>query len=161
MRRFTLLLALLALPLSAAPEYPNMGPDIYDTKADGKQQIAAAMVAATNAHKHVLVIFGANWCIWCHRLHDLFAQDPKIAALLHANYEVVSIDVNTRNGTARNADVDARYGNPTKHGLPVIVILDATGKLLTTQDTGELEEGERHSPAKVVPFLERWMPKRG
>ena len=29
------LFALLAVSLAAAPEYPKMGPDIYDVKADG------------------------------------------------------------------------------------------------------------------------------
>jgi thioredoxin-related protein len=159
MRRF-LLLALLALPLSAAPEYPKMGPDVYDPKADGKAQVAAALSRATAGDKRVLVVFGANWCIWCRRLHDFFQQDAKVAALLRAHYEVVEIDVNTRNGSARNADLDARYGHPTKQGLPVIVVLDAAGKQLTTQETGALEEGAAHSAAKVVPFLERWKAKK-
>jgi thiol:disulfide interchange protein len=149
MRRLVILLALLALPLSAAPEYPKMGPDVYDTKADGKAQVAAALARASAGDKRVLVVFGANWCIWCRRLHDFFQQDA-----------VVEIDVNTRNGTARNADLDARYGHPTKQGLPVIVVLDATGKQLTTQETGALEEGAAHSAAKVVPFLERWKAKK-
>jgi thioredoxin-related protein len=160
MPRLALLLLAFVLPLSAAPEYPKMGPDIYDTKADGKAQVAAALERASTAKKNVIVVFGANWCIWCRRLHAAFAEDPKIAAALRANFEVVDIDVNTRNGSARNADLDVRYGKPTQHGLPVIVVLDAQGKQLTTQETGALEDGERHSPAKVVAFLERWRPKK-
>ena len=160
MSRLALLWFALVLPAFAAPEYPNMGPDIYDTKADGKAQVSAALERAAAANKHVIVVFGANWCIWCRRLHQTFAENPKVAAALRANYEVVDIDVNTRNGTARNADLDARYGKPTQHGLPVIVVLDAKGKQLTTQDTGALEEGDHHSPAKILPFLERWQPKR-
>jgi thiol:disulfide interchange protein len=159
MSRLVLLLVALALPLAAAPEYPKMGPDIYDTKADGKAQVAAAVERAAAAKKHVLVVFGANWCIWCRRLHQAF-EDPKIAAVLRANYEVVEIDVNTSNGSARNADLDERYGKPTKNGLPVLVVLDGKGKPLTTQETGALEEGDHHSPAKVVRFLERWKPNR-
>ena len=142
-----LLLTLVVLPLRAAPEYPNMGPDIYDTKADGKAQIATALAKATAAHKRVLVMFGANWCVWCHRLHATFEQDAGVARALRENYELVLIDVNTRNGSARNADVDARYSNPTKEGLPVLVVLDADGRRLTTQETGALEDGEKHSPA--------------
>mgnify|MGYP001549810212 CR=1 FL=1 len=107
----------------------------------------------------VLVMFGANWCVWCHRLHATFAGDARVAAALKAGYEVVLIDVNTRHGDKRNADVDARYGHPTKEGLPVLVVLDAAGKQLTTQETGALEEGAGHSPAKVVAFLEKWAAK--
>jgi hypothetical protein len=68
------------------------------------------------------------------------------------------VDVNTRNGTKRNADVNARYGTPTAHGIPVLVVLDADGKQLTTKDTGELEEGEGHSPARILAFLAAWSP---
>ncbi len=158
-RAVIFLFALLALPLAAEPEYPKMGPDIYDTKADGKAQIAAALAKAAVAHKRVLVMFGANWCIWCHRLHATLEGDAKVAAALRAHYEVVLVDVNTRHGDKRNADVDARYGHPTKEGLPVLVVLDADGKQLTTQETGALEEGAGHSPAKVMAFLEQWKPK--
>jgi thiol:disulfide interchange protein len=158
-RVLLLLFAVIVAPLVAAPEYPSMGPDIYDTKADGKAQVAAALARAAASHKRVLVMFGANWCVWCHRLHATFAGDARVASALKAGYEVVLIDVNTRHGDKRNADVDARYGHPTKEGLPVLVVLDAAGKQLTTQETGALEEGAGHSPAKVVAFLEKWAAK--
>lgn len=153
-------LGLLALPLIGAPEYPKMGADIYDTKADGNQQITAALQRAESGHKHVLLMFGANWCIWCHRLHTTFEQDAALKAALAKNFEVVLVDVNTRNGTKRNADVNERYGNPIKLGLPVLVVLDASGKLLTTQETGALESGNGHDPKKVIAFLEQWSPGR-
>jgi thiol:disulfide interchange protein len=158
-RAVLLLFTFLAFSLNAAPEYPKMGPDIYDTKADGVAQIAAALAKAADTHKRVLVVFGANWCVWCHRLHGTFERDAAVAAALRANYEVVRIDVNTRHGEKRNADVDARYGNPTKEGLPVLVVLDADGKQLTTQESGALEEGSGHSPAKITAFLEQGKSK--
>jgi len=65
------------------------------------------------------------------------------------------IDVNK----GHNSTVDARYGSPTKLGLPVIVILDADGKQLTTEDSSLLEEGDHHSPQKVLAFLKEWTPK--
>ena len=80
--------------------------------------------------------------------------------MLAEKFEVVSVDVNPQKGVNRNADVNERYGNPTKHGLPVLVVLDASGKQLTTQDTGELEVGDKHDPKKVIAFLERWAPKK-
>ena len=51
-------------------------------------------------------------------------------------------------------------GKPTQHGLPVIVVLDADGKTLVTQDTGKLEEGDHHDPAKVLAFLNQWAPPK-
>ncbi len=127
-------------------------PAIYDEKADGSRQITEALVVANKEHKRVLLQFGANWCGWCHKLHKLFQTDSKISARLKDSYMVVMIDVDK----GHNADVDKRYGNPTRFGLPVIVVLDAEGKPLVTQDTGKLEEGDHHSPEKVLAFLEKW-----
>lgn len=159
--RLALLSVLVTCSLSgAAPEYPKMGPDIYDPKADGQAQITTALAKAAAGDKHVLLMFGANWCIWCHRLHATFTKDPDVAKFLRERFEVVLIDVNSRHGTKRNAGVNTRYGNPIANGLPVLVVLDRNGKLLTTQETGALEDGEKHSPKKVLAFLERWAPKR-
>ena len=34
------------------------------------------------------------------------------------------------------------------------------GKALVTQDTGKLEEGDHHDPAKVLAFLNQWAPAK-
>jgi len=127
---------------------------IYDESADGSQQIAEALALAGKDGRRVLLQFGANWCPWCHKLHSLFDTDKSISAKLKSDYVVVLIDVNKRH----NSVVDAKYGHPILHGLPVLVILDVDGKQLTTKDNGELEEGDHHSPAKVLAFLEKWSP---
>ena len=36
--------------------------------------------------------------------------------------------------------------------LTSLVVLDSTGKHLTTKNSGELEEGDHHSKAKVMAF---------
>jgi len=133
--------------LRADPEYPKMGPDIYDVRADGSAE-----------GKRVILDFGANWCIWCRRLHATFEADPGVSAALEGGFVVVMIDVNTRRGEKRNAAVLEKYGNPTAHGIPVLVVLSSDGKPLTTKDSGELEEGHGHSPAKITAFLAAWAP---
>lgn len=150
--------AIAAATLRAAPEYPEMGPDIYDVHADGSVQVAAALVRASAEHKRVLLVFGANWCIWCHRLHATLGSDPAVSRILADGFVLVDVDVNNRRGVARNADVVARYGNPTRLGLPVLVVLDSDGRQLCTKDSGELEEGHGHSPGKIADFLGRWAP---
>ncbi|HET7535133.1 MAG TPA: thioredoxin family protein, partial [Candidatus Didemnitutus sp.] len=67
-----------AVALRADPEYPKRGADIYDTQVDGTATIAAAVTRAKAEHKHVLLDLGANWCIWCHRLHDLFETNDSV-----------------------------------------------------------------------------------
>ncbi len=152
------LLVALAVPLGASPEYPASGPDIFDTQADGSAQIADALKRASAEHKRVILDFGANWCIWCRRLHATFESNPEVSRALGRGFIVVMVDVNTRHGVKRNAEVNERYGNPIQHGVPVLVVLDADGRQLATKDTGELEDGPGHSPAKILAFLARWAP---
>jgi thiol:disulfide interchange protein len=156
MATIALLAAMAWTPVLAA-EGPakSSRPAIYDESADGKKQIADALAIARRENKRVLLQFGANWCGWCHKLHELFQTDPQIAARLKAAYVVVLIDINK----GHNDDTDKRYGNPTRFGLPVLVVLDSSGKALTTQDTGKLEEGDHHDPKKVLAFLNQWAGK--
>jgi len=85
-------------------------------------------------------------------LSSLLKTNAEIAQIVKENYVVVLIDVDKRH----NADVVKKYGNPTQFGLPVLVVLDSDGKQLTTQETGQLEQGDHHDPAKVIAFLEKW-----
>jgi thiol-disulfide isomerase/thioredoxin len=129
---------------------------IYDESLDGSKQIADALIIARKDRKRVLLQFGANWCSWCQKLHKLFQTDKRVAKELERNYVIVMIDMN--NG--HNKDVNKKYGNPTRFGLPAIVVLDTDGKQLTTQNTGDLEEGDHHSPEKVTAFLKESSPTR-
>lgn len=162
MRKVTLLLFLaVATLLRAAPEYPSMGPDIYDPQADGTQQITDAIRVAHSDHRHVLIVFGANWCIWCRRLHTLFDTNEAVRKVLKRDFHVVYVDVNHRDGKKRNAEANKRYGDPMKKGLPVLVVLDWDGHQITTQETGIFENGKNaHDPEKVIAFLKDWAPDR-
>ena len=60
-----------------------------------------------------------------------------------------------------NMEIDARYGEPNKLGIPAIVVLDKDGTQLFTQETGSLAFPEDHAqkghdPVKVMLFLEKW-----
>ncbi len=130
-------------------------PPVYDESANGSKQISDALVIGKKEGKRVLLQFGANWCGWCLMLHKLFETNKDIAQELKSDYVVVMIDVNQ----SHNKDVDAKYGHPTRYGLPVIVILDTDGKQLTTKNTSELEEGDHHNPDKVMALLKEWSIK--
>lgn len=156
--RWILPFFLMATLLHGAAEYPQSGPDIYDPKADGSVQIDAALRQAKAENKRVLLKFGANWCSWCRALNALMHENAEVKAALARDYVVVLVDVNTRNGVKRNDGVNAKYGNPIQHGLPVLVVLDANDRPLVTQETGILEEGKGHDPAKVLAFLAQWAP---
>jgi thiol:disulfide interchange protein len=52
-----------ALSVSGAeqPAQKSARPNLYDTRADGKEQITAALKTAKAEDKRVLLKFGANW----------------------------------------------------------------------------------------------------
>lgn len=158
--QMTMLLAILVASLGglleATASPSTKAPALYDEAADGSKQIAEALETAKKEDKHVLLQFGANWCGWCHRLHTLFETNSSIVEELKNNYVVVLIDVNS----GHNSDTDSKYGHPTRFGLPAIVVLDSDGTQLTTKNSGELEEGDHHSPQKVMEFLKQWAPKK-
>ena len=141
--------------IRAAESSKTERPAIYDEAADSAKQIADAQTTAKKENKNVLLQFGANWCGWCHKLHKLCESDQAIREELKSGYVVTLIDVNK----GHNKNLVEKY-EAERMGLPFIVILDANGKHLTTKNTGELEEGDHHSPQKVMEFLKRWTPQK-
>lgn len=139
-----------------------MAEKIYDETADARADIEQAIIKAQAQGKHILLMFGGNWCIWCHRLHRLFKQDRTIRKFLEKNYVLVMVDVGKRD---KNLDLNERYGNPFQHGFPVLVVLDKDGRQLHTQETGSLEytatesSNKGHHPQRVLEFLKAWAPK--
>ncbi len=136
--------------------------NIYDAKTDAEADIRKAISKAQSDNKRVLLVFGANWCPWCQALHQLFEENKEVHSFLADNYEVVLVDLGRRD---RNMDVDARYGNPNKLGLPAVVVLDKDGIQIHSQETGSLEfpkdhAQKGHDPAKVLHFLRGWAPLR-
>lgn len=126
---------------------------VYDEAADAKAQIAAAIKKAGRDHSRVLVVYGGNWCGWCIKLHGLFQSDKDIAKTLRYEYQLVSVDIGKFD---KNMDIAAKYeADLKKNGVPFLTVLDGDGKVVTNQDTGSLEEGEKHDPQKVAAFLDK------
>ena len=150
----TLIMPILLLTCSAyaVEKSTDDSTSIYASKTSAADQIKAALDRASRSNRRVLLDFGADWCPWCRALHKLMTEDKDIRHKLASEYEVVYVDVDKN----KNADVDERYGKPTKLGLPVLVVLDADGKQLVTQETGSLEEGKGHDPEKVLAFLKKY-----
>jgi thiol-disulfide isomerase/thioredoxin len=137
----------------AKTEQAKQKPTIYDESADGAAQIAAALAKAKFAHKRVLVQWGANWCGWCVKLHELYRSDKDIAHELLYEYETVLVDIGHFD---KNLELTAKYNADIKaHGVPYLTVLDEDGKVVVDQDSGELEvpKSDHHDPAKVLGFL--------
>jgi thioredoxin-related protein len=145
---FTLILGLLSLSLSA-----QQAVKIYNPDADAKKEVAAAVAKASAEGKHVFLQIGGNWCPWCVRFHKMIAENTKLDSLIKANYEVVEVNYSKEND---NHELLATLGYPQRFGFPVFVILDGTGKVLHTQDSGYLEQDKGYSQEKVERLFLNW-----
>ncbi len=146
---------LLAAPLRAQDAAPAAKPALYDEAADGRAQIDAALARAGKENRRVLIQWGANWCGWCIRLHELCFMDKALAHELKYEYDVVHVDIGRWN---KHMELAASYGADLKGGVPFLTVLAADGSVLANQETGSLEapgDVAGHDPAKVLAFLEQ------
>jgi thiol:disulfide interchange protein len=131
-------------------------PEIYDTRADGEQQLAASLAEAKRTNKRVLLNLGANWCSDSQALFRLFNENMDIARTIEQNYVFEMIDVNTRGLGARNADLVERLGSPLQRGIPVLLILDANGNVLNRDPNERLSDSAHEHPGMVLAYLQKW-----
>jgi ketosteroid isomerase-like protein len=135
----------------------DMKKDIYPAEADAHAEIKEAEEKAAQAHKRLLLVFGANWCFDCHVL-DLAFQRPDLAPLLAANYELVHIDLGP--DEHKNADLVQRYDIPLNKGIPALAVAESDGKLVVSQKNGEFEDARGLTPEVLQEFLNKWKPAR-
>jgi thioredoxin-related protein len=142
----------LALAAWAAAEAKADRPAIYDPAADSKAQINAALVKAKAENRHLLLMFGGNWCPWCHRLHALLQSDARLRDLLEKSFCLIMVDVGEKAGEPLNADLVQLY-RVQGLGYPALAVLADDGKIVAVQSSGVLEKGKGHDPEKVLAFL--------
>ncbi|WP_163444636.1 thioredoxin family protein [Flavobacterium columnare] len=124
----------------------------YHEEEDALLKVKELLAVAQKEHKKVLIQVGGNWCIWCLRLNDFINKNETLKQLVDTNYLYYHLNWSPKN---KNEKFFSQYeGNPgEKHGYPVFMILEASGKLLKVQETGSLEEGKGYSFEKVKTFL--------
>jgi len=142
------------------PVGPAKKAPIYDRQADAKVQVEQARALASRDNKRVLLMFGGDWCGWCHKLHDLFASNAEIRRTLSYEYAVVMIELESPNAGALLERCKAALSKEDLQkgvGYPFLAVLDSDGKIVTAQRTDPLEEGDHHDPKRVQEFLTRWV----
>jgi thioredoxin 1 len=133
-----------------APARPN--PQLYPANANAAEEISKATGMAGKENKHILLVFGGNWCIDCHVLDNGFHQ-PRIAPLLNNNFIVVHVDVGAY---TKNLDFAKKYHVDLEKGVPAIAVLNPRGAFLYS--TSEFEKARVRSEEDLVSFLNAWKP---
>jgi len=134
----------------------DMKKEIYPVDADAHAEIQEAEEKAAKEHKRVLLVFGANWCFDCHVL-DLAFQQPDLAPIIAANYEVVHIDLGPNE--QKNQDLVKQYEIPLKKGIPALAVAESDGTLVVSQKNGEFEDARALTPEVLAEFLNKWKPQ--
>ncbi|HZH65758.1 MAG TPA: hypothetical protein VEY10_12765 [Flavisolibacter sp.] len=74
---------------------------------------------------------------------------------METNYVVYHLNWSCEN---KNLDYLKTLGYPQRFGFPALVVLDADGNRLHTQDSGLLEKEKTYDAGKVEDFLAGWSP---
>ena len=158
----TLILVIKLLPFLAGAQEGLK--KVYDGNIDQMAQIDQAVKQARAEGKLVVCQVGGNWCPWCLRFADFITKDAEINKLVGDNFVYIHVDYSPKefkNDPARKERSEKmmkRLGNPGRFGYPVFVVLDEKGKVIHTQDSSFLEEGQGYNKAKVVRFFKNWTP---
>ena len=111
--------------------------------------------AAAN-DKHVLLVFGGNWCYDCHVL-DRALHEGTAARIMKESFELVRVDIGEAD---KNLELAKKYLIPLDKGVPAVAVLDDNGKLLFSSGEGEFEAARTMQKKDLVVFLERWKKKK-
>jgi len=148
--------ALLLLLFSSSMLYAQpTSPRLYNPQADARAEIDSALTIAKAENKHLLLQIGGNWCSWCIRFHDFVKNDAGLDSIASRHYVRLHVNFSREN---QNLPLMAELGYPQRFGFPVLVVLDASGKRLHTQNSFYLEEGEGYNKRKVKEFFLHWSP---
>ena len=158
------LLSLLVLFTALTTNAQSSLKKVYDEDINPVEQISQAVAKAQSEGKFVVCQVGGNWCPWCLRFADFIPRDTTISKVIDENFVYIHVNYNPRKTesaekTALAKKMLERLNNPVRFGFPVFVVLDSEGKVIHTQDSSFLEEGQGYHQEKVLRFFKNWTPK--
>lgn len=151
MKKMFLLLILFFTVTLFAQEYTPQ--EKFDPSRNPFDDLKAAEQFAQKYNKRILLDVGGEWCIWCHRIDAFMHNTKEVKSLLDENYLIVKVNYSKEN---KNEKFLSAY--PKIEGYPHFFVLDKNGKLLHSQNTGELEKDKDYDKDKFIAFLSKWKP---
>ena len=164
MNTIKVLLVFHALLFAIATEAQNTLKKVYDEDINPIEQIDQAVLKAKTEGKFVICQVGGNWCPWCLRFADFITKDTTISNVIDESFVYIHVNYNPRKSEGEEKVQLAkamlkRLDNPARFGFPVFVVLDEEGRVIHTQDSSFLEEGQSYDKEKVLRFFKNWTPK--
>ncbi|MET8750271.1 thioredoxin family protein [Streptomyces sp. NPDC004667] len=139
-----------ALPAPAPAKVPGPG---YDSSADARALIDAALRSAKSDGRMVLLDFGANWCGNCKAADKVFAQ-PATSELLADDYHLVKVDIG--GDSSANSALLRKYSpSGGTYTMPVLVVVSPSG---TTRVDTHVTGNPSLTADGIGSFLRKWAP---
>ena len=162
--RSKLILSLLGLCFALTIDAQNGLKKVYNEDINPIEQIDQAVLKAKTEGKFVICQVGGNWCPWCLRFADFITKDTTISNVIDESFVYIHVNYNPRKSEGEEKVQLAkamlkRLDNPARFGFPVFVVLDEEGRVIHTQDSSFLEEGQGYDKEKVLRFFKNWTPK--
>jgi len=123
----------------------------FDPARNPFDDLTTAVDNAKQTNKRIILDVGGEWCIWCHRIDSFMHSSEEIKSLLGENFIIVKVNYSKEN---KNEIFLSQY--PAVEGYPHFFILESDGKLLHSQNTGELEKDKDYDKEKFITFLNKW-----
>jgi thioredoxin-related protein len=156
-----LILAFVAFGQTPAPKASGVldavttKTNLYPVDADAHKEIADALMTVASEKKHVMLIFGGNWCYDCHVL-DRALHEGAAGKIAKESFLLVHVDIGEGD---KNLDLAKLYKIPLEKGVPAVAILDRKGKLLYSSGDGEFEAARKMMKKDLAKFLLQWKEK--
>jgi thioredoxin-related protein len=145
---FVMLISTFSLLAQTAGFLPK-----FDPTRNPNEDLKTAIELAKSTNKTIILDVGGEWCIWCHRIDAFMHNTKEIKSLLDESFIVMKVNFSKEN---KNEKFLSEY--PEIQGYPHFFVLDKNGKLLHSQNTGDLEKGKDYDKDKFVAFLNKWKP---
>ena len=164
MRRilFSVIVLITCLAGSIAAQRPGNGDDVlkpvtvktdlYPANADAKKEIDDALTIAANQNQRVMLIFGGNWCYDCHVL-DQALHEGEAGKIFKDHFLLVHVDIGEGD---KNLDLVKKYETTLDFGVPTVVLLNGSGRVIYSSTKGEFEPARRMMKKDLIAFLNEW-----
>ena len=126
--------------------------DLYPANADANKEIEEALKVAASTNKRVMLIFGGNWCYDCHVL-DQALHEGDAGAIFKDHFLLVHVDIGEGD---KHIDLVKKYETTLDFGVPTVVLLNGSGRVIYSSTKGEFEPARRMMKKDLVAFLNEW-----
>jgi thioredoxin:protein disulfide reductase len=136
-------LSLIPVPGKIVPETMYVDTEQMPVQSIWRYDYEHALDEARELQKHIIIDFGAEWCVACKELESKTFVDPKVLERLN---QMVAVKVDCTN--ARDSEVRKRLADHSISGLPTVIVL--------SPDAMELGRFSSFlSPQEFIKFLDQ------